>query len=388
MTTKSKNTPPLPKGWVEFITPFANTIDMSVEDVTQALHKVVGKPGEEAISLLKDAQTGATNEEIASVFTDTASAVLRKAVQKHLREVAAVEPAVNPALSLDMLPSPKSDESFVEALKVGGVSKVGPTDVEAGVKAALAAKVDFFGIPKKIELAMEEHAAITEEPHGDAYYDVVKMITKRDYAEIFAALKVPASAVNQTKRNRFVEQISTILWPAIYGFNNQLSGWFDTWMKASGNPAILMQALSGAVSGAVSGGQSIAPAMTVPDTEPLRIAADEVIDRINRAYAGVGIPAARALAYEATQIKELLAKPEIQGLVGATSRELMLKQLGINVSANFVSMEHSVVKYMLAILELGKQPKGTPQEQAYLNSLYQLGASIPWDKLVKTSQVA
>ena len=126
----------------------------------------------------------------------------------------------------------------------------------------------------------------------------------------------------------------------------------------------------------------LAPAITVPDTEPLRIAADEVVDKINRAYAGVGVPAARALAYEATQVKELLAKPEVMGLVGATSRELMLKELGIDVSANFVSMEHSVVKYVLAVSNLSAQPKGSREEQAYLQSLYQLGAAIPWEKLL------
>ncbi|MCB0117373.1 MAG: hypothetical protein KDD84_24905, partial [Caldilineaceae bacterium] len=49
---------------------------------------------------------------------------------------------------------------------------------------------------------------------------------------------------------------------------------------------------------------------------------------------------------------------------------------------NFVSMEHSVVKYVLAVSNLSKQPKGSREEQAYLQSLYQLGAAIPWDKLL------
>lgn len=367
----------LPETWVSYVTPFAKAIDKTVEEVTDALKGAVGDAGEEAMTLLKDARNGATDEEIKACFTGIPSARLRSAITAHLRETPEPASIAAPTMSLDVLPSPRTDESFVAALKVGGVSKVSQTDLEAGVKAALAARVDFFDIPKKIQAAMKRHAEVTEEPFGNSYYDVVKMITKRDYAEIFSALGVPASAVPQTERNRFLTQIDGILWPAVQGFNGQLSGWFDAWMKAAGNPAAIMQAFT-----SLAGGSVMAPALTVPDTEPLRIAADEVVDNINRAYAGVGIPAARALAYEATQIKELLAKPEIMGLVGATTRELMLKELGIDVSANFVSMEHSVVKYVLAVGELSKQPKGSQQEQAYLQGLYQLGAAIAWDKLL------
>jgi len=368
----------LPESWVAYVTPFATTIGMSIEDTTKALQPVVGDASDEAIALLKDAQSGATDEEIKGVFPEVPSARLRAAVKTQLREVATVEASTTPTMSLDVLPAPKPDESFIAALKVGGVSKVDQTDLEAGVKAALADRVDFFAIPKKIQAAMENYADVTQEPFGDSYYDVVKMITKRDYSEIFAALGVPASAVPQAKRTRFLKQIDSILWPAVQSFNGQLSGWFDAWMKAAGNPAAMMQAFTTMAGG---GGALMGPAITTPDTEPLRIAADEVVDNINRAYAGVGIPAARALAFEATQIKELLSKPEIMGLVGATTRELMLKELGIDVSANFISMEHSVVKYVLAVGELSKQAKGSQQEQQYLQSMYQLGAVIPWEKL-------
>lgn len=378
MTQKAKVTKP-PEAWVAYLTPFANAIEQSIEAVTAALKPIVGDASNEAIKLLKDVRAGATDEEIRSCFPNVPSARLRSAVNTQLREVAPVEAVTAPTMSLDVLPAPKADESFIAALKVGGVSKVGQTDLEAGVKAALADRVNFFAIPKKIQVAMENYAQVTEEPFGNSYYEVVSMITKRDYSEIFAALKVPSSAVPQAKRNQFLRQIDSILWPAVQSFNHQLSGWFDAWMKAAGNPAAMMQAFASMAAG---GGSFAGPAMTVPDTEPLRIAADEVVDNINRAYAGVGIPAARALAYEATQIKELLSKPEIMGLVGATTRELMLKELGIDVSANFVSMEHSVVKYVLAVAELSKQPKGSQQEQQYLQSMYQLGAAIPWDKLL------
>ncbi len=370
--------PTLPEVWVTYLTPFATAIGSDIDSATTALTAVVGEPGTEAIALLEDAVAGATDEEIRTCFPTVPSARLRAAVTGHLRKRTAPTVPLQPSLSLDVLPAPRTDDSFIAALKVGGVSKVGQTELEAGVKAALADRVDFFGIPKKILAAMERHAEVTEEPFGDSYYEVVKLITKRDYSDIFAALGVPASAVPQAKRTKFLTQINNILWPSIQGFNAQLSGWFDAWMKAAGNPAMMMQAITSLA----GGGGMLAPMISMPDTEPLRIAADEVVDTVNRAYAGVGVPAARALAYEATQVKELLAKPEIMGLVGATSRELMLKELGIDVSANFISMEHSVVKYVLAVSNLSAQPKGSREEQAYLQSLYQLGAAIPWEKLL------
>lgn len=389
MAQSKANATPLPEDWVTYITPFSAAVGKTVEEVTSALASVVGEPSAEAIALLKDAVGGATSEEIRTCFPDAPSARLRNAVNSTLREAVVVDPAeqVAPTLSLDMLPSPKPDESFITALKVGGVSKVGQTDLEAGVKAALASRVDFFKIPKKILEAMEKHAVVTEEPYGDSYYEVAKMLTKRDYAEIFSALGVPASAVPQAKRNQFLAQIDKILWPAISSFNAQVAAWFDAWMKANGNPATMMQGFNAAL--AAASGQPIGPiatmAMIMPDTEPLRIAADEVVDTINKAYAGVGIPAARALAYEATQIKEILGKPEVMGLVGATTRELMLKELGIDVSANFVSMEYSVVKYVLGVSKLSEQPKGSQQEQTYLQNLFQLGAAIPWEKLTSSN---
>lgn len=376
MTTKPKSNP-LPDDWVAYLTPFADAIGVTVADASDALTPVVGAPSAEAIALLSDSLAGATDGEITAAFPGVPSAKLRKAIREQLRAAAAPADTTAPSMSLDVLPSPRPDDSFLAALKVGGVSKVGMTDLEAGVKAALAGRVDFFGIPKKLIAAMEAQADTVEEPLGDAYYNIVKLVTKRDHAEVFAALGVPASAVSQSKRKRFLERIDTILWPAIQGFHSQLNGWFDAWMKAAGNPAMMMQALTSMA----GGGQMLAPAMAVPDTEPLRIAADEVVDTINRAFAGVGIPAARALAYEATEIKDLLGKPEIIGLVGATTREQMLKQLDIDISANFVSLEYSIVKFVLSVADLSKQAKGSAHEQAYLNGLYQLGAAIPWDKL-------
>lgn len=377
MTTESKS---LPESWITYLTPFAKAIGLSLEDTSLALEPVVGEPSADAITLLSDNLAGATDTEIMAVFPGVPSAKLRKVIREQLRVTPTKVDTVTASMSLDVLPMPRPDDSFLAALKVGGVSKVGMTDLEAGVKAALAGRVDFFDIPKKLIAAMEAQAETTEEPLGDAYYNIVRLVTKRDHAEVFAALGVPASAVSQSKRKRFLERIDNILWPATYGFHGQLNGWFDAWMKAAGNPAMMMQALTSMA----GGGQMLAPAMAVPDTEPLRIAADEVVDTINRAFAGVGIPAARALAYEATEIKDLLVKPEIIGLVGATTREQMLKQLGIDISANFVSLEYSVVKYVLSVAGLSKQPKGSAHEQAYLNGLYQLGAAIPWEKLTTT----
>ena len=89
---------------------------------------------------------------------------------------------------------------------------------------------------------------------------------------------------------------------------------------------------------------------------------------------------ARALAYEAQQIKDILAEERLPAAVGAITREQMLKLMGVDVSADYVRMERSVVRYVMSILELPGVARGE-QEVMYLTALLQLGMMIPWGQL-------
>ena len=117
--------------------------------------------------------------------------------------------------------------------------------------------------------------------------------------------------------------------------------------------------------------------MEAPDTSPIRAAGEEVINRINRIFAGTGIPVARALAHNATRIMSLLNNPKLPVQINAANKDVMLKMLGITVGAEIVRTEDNLKRYTMSILRLAKI--GPDIEHMYLSSLCQLGATIAWD---------
>jgi hypothetical protein len=112
----------------------------------------------------------------------------------------------------------------------------------------------------------------------------------------------------------------------------------------------------------------------------LRKAAEGVIDRINRVFAGTGIVTARALAYDANRVKEVLKTETLPAQLGAANREQMLKKLGVNVSSDHVVLEQTATRFALGVMNYPKIDAGD-REYAYLTALYQLGVSIDWELL-------
>ena len=134
-----------------------------------------------------------------------------------------------------------------------------------------------------------------------------------------------------------------------------------------------------------AGGVMPAGMMAPPDTSFLRDAAEKTIVVINRIFAGPGIPVARALAYEAQKIKEVLENSKLPALVGAANKEQMLKTLGTNVTSDYVRLERNLVQYIVSIMEYPKIEAGQA-EILYLTAMLQLGLSIDWTRLVSTSE--
>jgi hypothetical protein len=120
--------------------------------------------------------------------------------------------------------------------------------------------------------------------------------------------------------------------------------------------------------------------MQPPPTDGLRDAAESVIQQINKIFAGLGIPVARALAFDAQRIKEILETPTLPAQIGAPNREQMLKLLGVAVPSDYVRLERNVTRYALAVLEIERLTAGQ-EELQFLTALMMLGSQIPWDRL-------
>jgi hypothetical protein len=378
-------TPSQAQVWFDYIAPFAAAIGSTPEDVTQRLAAVVGDPGSEAIDALR-------NEEY-TPFIDIQTALpgvpvarLRKAVAENLRGGAAATSApTNPMsnLSLDgslgILPSVPDDASLLAQLKTSASLKVSQPTVVLAARAALAERCGYFQIPNLLIDRMEAYAESLEETVGEDFYKLRKLISQRNYAEIYEGMPgVDGTFVSQKRRDAFLRRLDTLLWPALLSFQSQLKNWGESWQQGMMNPAATMALL---FSGGAGGHAALPPGMLQPPpTDTLRDAADAVNVQINKVFAGVGVPVAMALGYDALKIKEVLDNPSLPAQIGAANRDQMLKMLGVSVAPDYSRLEENMVRYLLAVL---KYPSVTPDaELSFLTALTMLGGQIPWDKLV------
>lgn len=288
--------------------------------------------------------------------------------------------AVNSMAMETILPAVPTDASWLEMLKAGGVLKVDQSTVISAVRAALAHRARLFDIPDKLAEAMEKFADTNEEQVDPAFFALRKQLTRRSYAEVFAAIDgLDGSFVTEGRKKQLLARVDEKLWPAIIEFHTQLKAWQEAWMQGAANPMMLMGAFLTASGG---GGVGIMPPgmMAPPDTGSLRDHADAVADSVNRVFAGTGVQIAAALAYDATQIRITFENPRLPAMIGAANRDQMLRQLGVAVNATYPRLETNLTRYVLAVMNLKDQPEGNDELQ-YLGAMFMLGSQIPWDQL-------
>ncbi len=299
----------------------------------------------------------------------------RKLVAELTKSTTAPAPVPDASASafnaIAMLPQVPSDEAFLKLLQVGGTLKMEPTDVMSAVRVLFAQRFDLFGIEDKVLEAMETRAEQMEEPYPQVYYDVQKALSRKAHAEVLSALEVSSARVF-TERNKkaFLGRLSGI-WDHLASFNERATAYQQTWMTKMANPGLMMAMLRGA--------GSIAGLDAAPDATPMLDAASGVIDNINKMFAGPGIPVARALAADAVQLRQLLERTDLIAATGATTRDEMLKKLGIAVTADASRTEHTITQYVLSVLNVPDVP--TNQLPQYIAAVAELGANIPWDTL-------
>lgn len=304
--------------------------------------------------------------------------VSKKAVEAFRPQSTTVAEATAEAATIQsILPALPDDESFIQMLKVGGVLKVDRTNVIAAMRAAIASQIGLYALPDTLIARMEAFANEQEEPVGEPFYRLQKQLAERRYGDILAALGTTGSFVSDRRKKETMQRIDQYLWSSLSGFNTQLRSWVETWSQGAANPAMMFMAL-----GMSQGGNHVLPPgmLQPPDTAVLRDEGEAVINQINKVFAGTGIPVARAMAYDAMRIRQVLDDPSLPSTVGAATRDQMLKMLGVDVGADFVRLEQNVTRFALGIMELPKVAAGS-DELSYFSALWSLGATVPWDKL-------
>ncbi len=275
-----------------------------------------------------------------------------------------------------LLPAIPTDESWLNALKTGGILKVDESSYIAAIRAALADRAGLYNIPDALAKAMEKYADETEEQVDPTFYALRKSLTRRAYGDIFAAIDgLDGTFITDTRRNEFLKRIRDTLWPAIAESYHALDSWYKTWRASFSDPSMLVAAISGSLSGNTAGVGMITP----PDTAQLHDAGDTLVDSINRVFRGTGVQVAAAMAYDANTIRNTLEDPRLPSMVGVKNREMMLKKIGANVSSNYIRLEQNLVKYVLGFAK--HDTVTSDVEVNYFVALWQLGVQINWTEL-------
>lgn len=274
-----------------------------------------------------------------------------------------------------LLPAIPSDESWLNALKTGGVLKVDKSSYIAAMRAALADRAGLYKVPTALADAMEKYADETEEQVDPTYYALRQSLTRRRYGDIFAAIPgLDGSYITDARRKEFLKRIQDTLWPELAASYRALDNWYQTWRASFADPSMLIAAISGGLGGH-AGVNMVAP----PDTSPLHDVGDALVDAVNRIFRGTGIQVAAAMAYDANLIRKTLEDPRLPSMVGVKNRDLMLKKIGINVSSNYVRLEQNLVKYLLSFVN--HDTVTSDVETNYFVALWQLGTQIDWNSL-------
>ena len=275
-----------------------------------------------------------------------------------------------------LLPSIPTDESWLNALKTGGILKVDESSYIAAIRAALADRAGLYNVPDTLSKAMEKYADETEEQVDPTFYALRKSLTRRAYGDIFAAIDgLDGTFITETRRKEFLGRIRDTLWPAIAESYRTLDGWYQTWRASFSDPSMLIAAIGGGFSGGAAGMSMITP----PDTAQLHDAGDTLVDSINRVFRGTGVQVAAAMAYDANVIRNTLEDSRLPSMVGVKNREMMLKKIGASVSSNYIRLEQNLVKYVLAFAK--HDTVTSDVEVNYFVALWQLGTQINWKEL-------
>lgn len=383
VATSGAPVPPVSLKFTDKVNLFAETCDLQPVDVEAKFVTLVGKPSDKAADRLGSEKLS-TFDDLAALFSDVPKAVLREAIDG-LRDitvtitpVAAAPVGANPSLgfSAAVLPVLPDDAMLLDVLKTGGVAKVDSIDVVAAAQVLLAEGLGVYGLEKTVSEKILVRYEELGEPCPQVYYDLRKEVNRRSYAEVLNALGASGTDMSDGAKNRLLVRVKP-LFGNLENFQKRLEAWWDQWMAQGQNPAMMMQAMMSIGSGVANPFAQLA--QQPPDTSIVITAQEGFIDACNGMFGGTGKVVARAMAADALATRKILENSDLVAAIGASSREEMLKKLGLSVSSDIVRANRDASQYILGVMDLNK--KSSAELPSYIVALMSLGKQIPWDVL-------
>lgn len=367
--------------WTEKVKNFAETCDLQAADVEAKFTTLVGKPSDKAADRL-GSDKFTPFDEICALFPDVPKAVMREAVEG-LRDIAVtVAPAAQahagaaaPVVSI-MLPPVPDTTSLLAALGTFGGSKVDATDVIAASQVKLAEHLGLDDIEARLSDAIEKRAVSMGEQCPPIWDELEAARTRYAHADVLKALGKPGNLISSARKKELMNRIDG-LFGSLEEYQGRLTAYQEAWMQRISNPAALMAGIASMMGG--MGNPAAASLSEAPDTGPVLSATEGLIENWNGMFAGNGRAVARGIAADTISRRQTLERSDLPAALGASSREEMLRTLGIGVSSDLIRAERDVAQYIMGVMHL--LTVGTAQLPGYVVALQQCGQNIPWTVL-------
>ncbi|MFA6429808.1 MAG: hypothetical protein WCV84_04915 [Patescibacteria group bacterium] len=365
--------------WLDAVSMLALNLEMEPASVTEKLlgAKIVKAPNDIGAATLCD-EEAVPNDDLFAAFSDVPKPVVRKAA-KEMRKAAkpVVEVPATPAVPMlptapvmtfgatYIIPDVPAGSNFLAALSASKTLTVDDVTIRAALEALYADNLGLSDIPERLAEQMEAFADTIEEPVGDQFMEVLKFVRERRYAEI----NVDSRLVTKARKAEVLKRLR-LLPKAVAQFHSALSAWNEQYeSERRSNPL------------GVLGGRVI-----YPPADDVIAAAEIVVDCLKKAFSGLGVQVAKAMAYEGLKIRETLERPELPALTGSPNRELMLKKLNCSLRNADERTEHSIAKYVIFVATTVYRNMPSGQEGPILEALYRVGQTIlPWMRGDSTS---
>lgn len=378
------------------VSKFAATAGIPVERVATAFEKIAGAPSPEALQALRDPEA-ATDGDFITQLSEFPGARVRMAL-KELRGANAqtvaqtagtaqqAQPATTQPMVMFSLPGIPDGGSLTRALVAGGLSKVDPIHVVGAIRAHFAKVTGMLDLDDHILKLVENRLTNLEEPASPMFLKIQRAARRRKFSDELSALDeiFPQATPSNADQQRLLENVASILIPAIRAFFQEASTWRASILGSGAGTSVGMaNALLPMIMNASMNPRAaaLANSAAAPTADVMRVAVKSVNTAVNRTFAALGIPTAAYIVERARYHTQLLKEPELRGVLGAANEEELLTLLKVRVDPKVDQTEDLLTRLAFGILKFEETPAGTDQEFFYLASLLQLGDQITWDNI-------